>query len=149
MKNIYLLKLLHSNYCKIVFVLSFWGAYYLLPGEVYHSVNGFVAMFYLLLFAFLMTCVVRNVKERAILAHRNKASILGIAAASLGFVAFHVCGIAAPVCGASAALGIAALAFPAFVHNFLLDNGYLVIYTSIVIQIAVLLYMGCFRIKHN
>lgn len=149
MKDIYLVKLLHSNYCKIVFVSSFFLAYYLLPGEVYYSVNRFIAMFYLLLFAFLMTCVVRTVKERAVMAHHNKASILGIIAASLGFVAFHVCGIAAPVCGASAALGVVALAFPQFLHNFLMDNGYLVIYSSIVIQIVVLIYMGCFRIKNN
>lgn len=149
MNQVYLLKILKSNYCKAIFVVSFFLGYFLLPEEVFYNVNRILALIYLLTFASLMTCVVRGLKEEINIAHKNKASVLGIISAVVGFAAFHACGIAAPICGMSAGLGIVALVFPNFLYSFLVDNGYLVIYFSLFIQLGAILSLKCLSRNHK
>lgn len=138
-------KTLKSNYCKAVFTLAFFLGYFLLPEAIFHNTNRFLAIVYLLVFASLVTCVVRTIKEDIQLAHKNKSSILGTVAAILGFSAFQFCGVAAPVCGISIGAGIVSALFPNFLHTFFTDHAFTVIYISIAIQLAALIHLKCWK----
>lgn len=144
-----ILKILSSNYCRLVFVVSFFVGYLLLPEIVFHTANRVLALFYLLVFSSLMTCVIRNVKEKIGMAQRRKSSFLGTIAIIIGFSAFQFCGISAPVCGASIGVGFLSVIFPNFLSRFFLDNGELIIYLSIIAQLAALHYIGCLKMDNK
>ncbi len=147
MKSLHLISLFKSNYCRIVFVASFFLGYFLLPGTVFHHTSRFLALVYLLVFASLMTCIVRSVKEKINLARKHKGSVLGTIAAILGFSAFQFCGVAAPVCGFSVGAGIVSAIFPSFLNSFFTENGVVIVYVSIGVQLVALYYLGCFRMQ--
>jgi hypothetical protein len=147
MKNIYLLKLLEGNICRIVFVSSFFLAYFLLPEAVFHHANRVLAIIYLLTFASLMTCTVRTIREKAGAARKSGASILGIIAAVIGISAFQVCGISAPVCGMSVGIGVVSAIFPSFLVSALEAYGSWLIYLSIIVQLLALYFLKCLHRK--
>ena len=147
MKQVYFVNLMKSNYCRIIFLLGFLGAYFMLPEAVFHHTNRLLAIFYMLSFAVLLTCIVRSIKEKVNLAHRGGASWLGIIGAVLGISAFQVCGIGAPVCGMSVGLGVLSTIFPSFMVGFLMDYGMIIIYFSLFIQLLAIWFLGCFKIS--
>lgn len=140
-------KILKSHYCKFVFIISFFGGYFLLPEAIFHNQNRLLAIVYLFVFASLITCVVKSIKERVKLAQKSKSSVIGAVAAILGFSAFHFCGVAAPMCGITVGSGIVALIFPQLMYNFFEQHGFVIIYLSIIIQIAALFHLKCIWIK--
>ncbi len=95
-------------------------------------------------FALTLTCLARNIKEKVVLAKTYKSSILGIIATALGLSVLQVCGVGAPVCGASIGAGIVSLFFPSFALNFFEKYSIYIIIGSIIIQIIALYYMRCF-----
>jgi len=145
MKNIYLLKLLNANTCRIVFVTSFFLAYFLLPEAVFHHANRILAIIYLLTFASLMTCTVRTIRVRVGVARKNGASVFGIIAAVIGISAFQVCGMSAPVCGMSVGIGVVSAIFPSFLVSTLEAYGSLLIYLSIIAQLVALFFLKCLK----
>jgi len=149
MKEPYLLYILRSSYCKSVLILSLIGSYFLIPNKVFYGYGYFLAGAFMLVFSFSITCIVRNIKEKIKLSHTYKTSIFSLFLGIVGISAFQVCGIGAPVCGATIGLGIVSVIFPAFFIDFLTDYSHAIIIISIIMQTAALYFMKCLRIKDD
>ena len=115
----YIIAVLKSKYCEIVFLVSFFLSYFLIPKNVFHGWNQLLAYAFMLVFALTTTCIIRNIKEKILLARTYKSSILGIIAVALGLAALQVCGANAPVCGAAVGVGILSSIFPAVFVNLI------------------------------
>jgi len=145
MQNWYLIKIFKSHYCKIVFLLSLIGAYFLVPKTVFYGAYTILGVIYMIVFALTLTCLIRSIKEKILLAKHYKGSLIGILAAALGMAALQVCGIGAPVCGAAISAGILSVIFPSIFISFLNKYALLIIVSSIIIQGIALYYMNCFK----
>ncbi|MGB9763385.1 MAG: hypothetical protein ACPLW7_05285 [Minisyncoccia bacterium] len=141
----YLLKIFKSHYCKIVFVISLIGAYFLVPKTIFYGLYTILGILYMIIFAVTLTCIVRNIKEKVLLVKTYQSSIIGIIAAALGLAALQVCGIGAPVCGAAISAGILSVIFPNIFINFLNKYALIIIIISIGIQAIALYFMNCFK----
>jgi len=145
MKIPYFIQILASVYCKIVFVFALGMSYFLLPPRVLHSRHAWLAIIFMIVFSFSLACIVRNIKEKVVLSRTYKTSALSLVLSVLGFSAFQVCGIGAPVCGLSAGAGVLAIFFPGFVLSFLSNNSIFIVIFSIVVQVFALYFMNCFK----
>ena len=147
MKNsIYLLAIFRSHYCQAVFSASLLGGYFLMPHGVFHRLVEMVLVFiFIILFALVLTCLVRNIKEKIVLAKTYTSSLISIVAAGIGLAALQVCGVNAPICGASVGLGFLSALFPSLLINFLEKYGLYLLAASISFQILSLYLMNCFK----
>jgi len=145
MKNIYLLKIMSSIYCKIVFVFAFASSYFLLPDGVWGGVHKYIALAFMFTFSFSVACIVRNIKEKVVLARTYKTSVFSLIFSVLGFSAFQVCGINAGMCTATVGMGVVSTIFPSFFVHFLSDYGHLIIWFSVALQLIALYFMKCFN----
>jgi len=145
MSKLYFVKILKSHYCQLVFFLGFIASYYLTPENVFQSDNRLIAIIFMFVFAMTITCVVRNIKEKVIIAKSLKSSLIGIIATAIGLSALQVCGMSG-VCVAGAGVGVLSLILPGFMMNFLEDYSVILLYFSIFIQIVSLYYMKCFSL---
>ena len=145
MKNIYILKVMKSRYCETVFIVSLLISYFLVPETVFYGWYTVLGAAFMALFAFVMTCTVRNVKERIVLQKTYEGSAVGILSSAIGIGALSVCGIGNPVCGATIGAGIVSLLIPGIARPFLSDYGTYIIAASLIIQIAALYFLNCFK----
>jgi hypothetical protein len=145
MKDWYLVKIFRSHYCKIVFIISLILAYFLVPQSVFYSWYSLLGVLYMTVFALTLTCIVRNIKEKILLAKTYQSSIIGVLAAALGMAALQVCGIGAPVCGAAISAGLLSVIFPSVFLSFLNKYALLIVVGSIILQGIALYFMNCFR----
>jgi hypothetical protein len=134
-----------SIYCKIVFVLAFLLSYFLLPEGVFGGVHKYIAIIFMFSFSFSVSCIVRNIKEKIILARTYKTSVFSLILSVLGFSAFQVCGINAGMCTATVGMGVVSTIFPSFLVGFLSSYGHLIIWFSVILQILALYFMKCFN----
>ena len=141
----YLFYIFKSKYCLIVFVLSLVISYFLVPKTVFYGVYTILAIAFMAAFALTLTCIVRNIKEKVLLAKTYKSSIVGILATALGLVALQVCGIGAPVCGATVGLGIVSSIFPAVFIELMSKYAIYLILISLIFQLFALYFMDCFK----
>ncbi len=141
----YLFKIFKSKYCIVAFGLSLVLSYFLIPKTAFYGWYAILPVLFMLSFALTLTCVVRNVKERVLLAKTSGSSVLGIIAAALGLTALQVCGIGAPVCGASVAMGLLSAIFPTTFVGLLSRFAVQFTLFSILLQIAALYFMNCFQ----
>jgi len=144
-KDLYLLKIFKSNYCKIVFIVSLAIAYFLIPSRIFYGIFTILGIIYMIVFALTLTCTVRNVKERIILVKKYQTSIVAILAAALGMIALQVCSIGAPVCGAAIGAGILSLLLPSIFISFLNKYALIIVIASIIIQAVALYFLNCFK----
>lgn len=144
MKDIFLIKMLKSHYCKIVFLLIFFLSYKLLPEKVFFGWYRLLALAFMISFSLSFTCLIRSIKDRIVLQKKIRHSIFSALAGIIGLSAFQVCGIGAPVCGISIGAAIVSSVFPSFAFEFLSDYAIYLIYISIVLQLYSLLSMSCF-----
>ena len=142
-KMIYLLNIFKSKYCLSVFALSFVLSYFLIPKTVFYGWYTAIAILFMISFSLVTTCIVRNVKEKVMLAKTYKSSIIGIVAVALGLGALQVCGVGAPVCGAAVGLGIFSSIFPTVFVNLMSRYSIHFIILSIVFQLVALYFMNC------
>lgn len=146
----YIWAVLKSKYCQLVFLISFLASYFLIPKSVFHGWNQLLAYAFMLIFALTVACIVRNIKEKILLARTYKSSILGIIAVALGLAALQVCGANAPVCGAAVGIGILSSIFPAVFVNLMakpsIHLGMILI--SIIFQLVALYFMNCWKDLH-
>lgn len=142
--DLFLKAIFKSNICKIVFILSLVIGYFLVPKHIFYSYFIILGIVYILLFALVMTCMIRIIKEKVINLKETGASIFSIISSLIGFSAMHVCSIGAPVCGASLGIGIFSF-FPSFFNSFFHEYALIIIIISIIFQIAALFYMNCFK----
>lgn len=145
MKNLFIVDIFRSGYCVLVFAIVFLASALLIPETMTHGYHLLLAIAFMFSFALTITCMARNIKERIALARTYKTSILGLIAAVLGLSALQVCGIAAPVCGATIGAGIVASLFPGFLFHFLSDWSVPIILLSIAAQWMALYFMNCFK----
>ena len=87
----------------------------------------------------------RNVKEKVILAKTYKSSLIGILATAIGLSALQVCGVGAPVCGATIGAGFLSALFPGIFMRFLDNFAVYILIASILLQIISLYFMNCFK----
>ena len=145
MKNIYLIGIFKSVYCQIVFVISLVGGYLLVPkSNLSNYVEALVYLF-IILFALVVTCMVRNIKERVVLSRTYGSSIIGTIMAGLGLAALQVCGVGAPVCGATIGVGVLSAIFPSFFLSFLEQYNLEIFLFSVGFQFLALYFMNCFK----
>lgn len=136
---------LKSNYCKLVFILSIILGYFLLPRHIWYSSYIFLAIPFVLLFAFTMACTVRNIKEKVKSKKQNKGSVIGIIASILGISVLQVCGIGVPMCGVSIGMSLLSIFLPSSLLMSLSPFGGWILGIIIIIQIVSLYFLGCFK----
>ncbi len=137
--------MLKSNWCKAIFAFSLAGSYFLIPADVWAGEHRLLAFVFMLTFSISLTCIVRNIKERVKAAVAYQTSIISLIATILGLSAFQVCGLGAPICGASVGAGLLAVFFPGFMVNFITDYSLTIIWLSIAAQLIGLWFLKCLR----
>ena len=141
----YIFYIFKSKYCLIVFILSLFLGYSLVPKAVFYGWYTILAIIFITLFALSITCIIRNVKEKILLAKTYKSSVIGIIATAVGIVALQTCGVGAPVCGAAVGLGIVSSIFPSVlvwkISKYAID----LMVISIAFQLLALYFMNCFK----
>ncbi len=148
MKKINLLKILESKYCKGTFLISLIMATLITPAKIFYSWYTIIAVLFILTFSLTTTCTIRNIKDKTKTLIHQKKSIISIIAAILGISALQVCTIGAPVCTA-ASVGILAIIIPKFAISILSKYSVSIISLSIIIQIAALISMKCFKVSQH
>lgn len=139
----FFLENLRSNYCKVVFVISLVLGYLTIPKEIYMGKYIYLAIPFIILFAFTITCIVRSIKERVVESKKNGSSILAIIANIIGISTLQVCGLGVPSCGASIGMGIVSFIFPEFVIHYFHQYAVWILIFSILIQIYSLYSLNC------
>jgi len=145
MKKYFLYKIFQSKYCCLVFLFSLIIVSILIPKKIFYSYYTILGIFFIIISSLLITCFVRNIKEKVILAKKQKMSFLGIIFLVIGLAAMSTCSVGAPICGASVAGGIIALLFPGIAFKYLSEYSIIIILSSFFIQIIALYYMNCFK----
>lgn len=145
MKNIFLIKVAKSHYCKAVFLATLIGSYFLIPSKVFVGVYTWIAILFMLLFSMVFTCFVREIKEEIKNKRRYGVSFLGIVAGVAGFSAIQFCGVGAPVCGATLGVLFLSSVLPSFFVGILSGYSNLILIGAIGVQILTLIYLGCFK----
>jgi len=148
-KDLYLFKIFKSRYCCGTFLATLIIISILIPKKIFYGYYSILGGFFILLSSLLLTCFVRNIKEKVVLAKAQKMSFLGIIFLVIGLAAMGTCGVGAPVCGASVAGGVIALLFPGFAFAFFSDHSIVIILFSMFAQVIALYYMNCFKKSHN
>ena len=148
-KEIYLFNTLESKYCLLVLALSLVLGYYLIPQYIFHSSYAPLVFIFIFLFALTVMCIIRNIKEKIILARTYKSSIFSLIAIALGLGALQICGVGAPVCGATVGVGLLSFLFPAAFSNIPQHYALYLLLVSIIIQALSLYFMNCFKKMRN
>ncbi|MBN2884333.1 hypothetical protein JXE04_00155 [Patescibacteria group bacterium] len=149
-KESFLYKVFQSKYCWFTFLLSLIFISVIIPKKFFYGYYNIIGVLFIIVSSLLITCFIRNIKERVVLAKKQKTSLLGMIFLVIGLAAMSTCSVGAPICGASIAGGIVAILFPGFMFSFLSEYSLLIILFSFLIQIVALYYMNCFkRVKLN
>ena len=137
--------ILQRKYCWLVLIISMITAYFLVPKKIFNGPLFLLGILYIITFSVVSTCLVRTIKEKTINMKNTGASLVSIVAAVLGIGAMQVCGIGAPICGATIGVGIFSLFFGEMSIAFLSNYAVAIIIISILIQFLALYYMKCFN----
>jgi energy-converting hydrogenase Eha subunit A len=144
-KNFVIIKVLESNYCKLVFLLSLILSYFLVPKHLVGFWWNLIVIVFMLLFSLNMTCMVRNVKERIKEAKATTNSVIGLIASGLGIVALQVCGTSGYLCSTGILMGVLSSVLPHFLLDFLEEYSLYIILATILFLIISLRNMKCFK----
>ncbi len=142
---LYLQKVLKSKVCILVFILSLVGSYFLIPKTAFYGKAMVISISFMITLATTITCVVRNIKEKVILARTYESSIISIIATAVGLASLQVCGVGAPVCGAAVGVGILSSIFPYTTVSLISEHAELILLISIIMQLISLYFMNCFK----
>jgi ABC-type multidrug transport system permease subunit len=144
-KNFVIIKVLESNYCKLVFLLSLVLSYFLVPKHLVGFWWNLIIIIFMLVFSLNMTCIVRNIKERIKTAKTTTNSVINLIASGLGIMALQVCGTSGYFCSASILMGLFSSVLPHFLLDFLKEYSLYIILATILFQIISLRNMKCFK----
>ncbi len=142
MRKTYLAHIMASHYYKAVFALSFVAAYFLVPKPVFEGTHILLGVSFMLAFALIFTCLIRNLKEKIFAAKISGGSLAGAVATAVGWSALQVCTLNCTA-GFGAALLFALL--PSIFMNFLISYSIPLLLLSILVQAAALYRMRCFQ----
>lgn len=148
LKEFGFISILRSNYCKIVLLISILIVSFIIPKKIFYGYYTILGVLFVLTTSLLITCFIRNIKEKVKSAKAHGASLGGIIGILFGFGALHACTIGAPICGASIGGGIIALIFPSFAFNLFEKHSIFIILISLIIQLIALYFIGCFKRNH-
>ncbi|RLE41696.1 hypothetical protein DRJ48_05075 [Candidatus Woesearchaeota archaeon] len=135
---------MESNYCKVAFAFALLVSYFLIPKRIFYGWYTLLGISFMLTFSLSFTCLVRNIKQRYIVARTYKGSLIATIATLLGITALHLCSIGAPACGATVGFGIFSLLMPSIAHTIFEPYGVYIIAFSILLQLIALYYLKCF-----
>ena len=141
----YLINTLKSHYCKIVFAISLLVSYFLVPGKIFYGWYTLLGISFMIIFALVIMCIVRNVKEKVVLAKTYEGSIVSIIAIAIGLAALEVCGVGAPVCTATIGIGVFSALLPGVALGFFEKYGTYIVVGTIILQAISLYFMNCFK----
>ena len=141
----YIKKVFQSKPCLFTFALSLILSYFLIPKKVFYESFILIAFSFMFLFALIITCTVKNFKEKMKLAKATKGSGLAAVATALGLISLQVCGVGAPVCGATVGVGLISIFLPATALGFVEKYAIEIILMTILLQLVSLKYMNCFK----
>lgn len=147
MGDCFLSKIFFSHYCKVIWLLSLFAAYLMIPHHLFSTMYFPLAILFMIGFATMMTCMIRNIKDKIVLARSYKSSIWGILASVFGLTALQLCGLGNVFCGGSIFLGVLSAIFPGAAVNLLSEYAVEIIVFSILMQIFSIWQMDCFRSK--
>lgn len=145
MKNYFLFQIFKSKYCWFSFLLSLLIIGIVIPKKIFYGYYNILGITFVLISSILITCFVRNIKERVVLAKKQRTSFLGIIFLVIGLVTMSTCSVGGPICGATIVGGVVGLFFPGFMLTFLSDYSMAIILFSLIIQIIALYFMNCFK----
>ena len=141
----YIKKVFQSKPCLATFLLSLILSYFLIPKKVFYESFILIAFAFMFLFSLTITCTVRNFKEKMKLAKSTKGTGLAAIAAAIGLVSLQVCGVGAPVCGATVGIGILSIFLPVTAIGLIENYAIEIIILIILVQLISLKYMNCFK----
>lgn len=144
-KKVYLLQVFQSHYCQFVFAASLVLGYFVVPKKIFYGYDTILGILFILSFALVMTCLVRQTKERVKIARTYSGAIIGIIATAIGLTALEACGIGAPVCGAMVGVGILSVILPVSAVDIIGRYAVLILIGSVTIQLIALYFMNCFK----
>ncbi len=145
MNKPFLIKMFDSHYCKVVFALSVALMWFISPKRIFYKYYAILGWTFIITSSLVLTCFIRNIKERVVTARSQGSSLLGILLIAIGLVAMNVCTVGAPICGASVAVGILSLILPGVAMGFFEKYAVAIIASSIALQLVALYYMKCFK----
>ena len=141
---LHIFELFKSKYCIGAFILFFFLSYLIIPKTIFRGAYSLLGIAFMLLFSLIATCILRNVKEKILLAKTYKGSLIAVVGSILGIGSLHACAIGAPIC-AFPALGIVLSILPATLINLISEYAIYLIAVSLILQLFALHFMGCFR----
>ena len=145
MRPLYLLQVFRSHYCQLVFGASLVLGYFVVPKKIFYGYDTILGILFILSFALVMTCLVRQTKERVKAARTYSGAIIGIIATAIGLTALEACGVGAPVCGAMVGVGVLSVILPMSAVDIIGRYAVPILIGSIVIQLIALYFMNCFK----
>jgi hypothetical protein len=145
MKKIFLFKVFQSKYCALVFISGLILGFLIVPKKIFNGFYVILGVIYIILFALVLMCIVRTIKERIYNVKQTGVTTISLVASALGLGALQACSIGAPVCGATIGVGIASIFFPQSAFIILEDYAIYVVILSLILQLIAIYYMGCFK----
>ena len=145
MRSLYLVQVFRSHYCQFVFGASLVLGYFITPKKIFYGYDTILGILFILSFALVITCLVRQTKERVKVARTYSGAVIGIIATAIGLTALEACGIGAPVCGAMVGVGILSVILPMSVVDVIGQYAAPILVGSIIIQLVALYFMNCFK----
>jgi hypothetical protein len=94
-------------------------------------------------FSLVITCIIKNFKDRITLVKTYQGSFFGILGTAMGISALQVCGLG--VCGTGVGIVVLGLVFPSTLIAFLTDKSVELVLLSIFINVVALYSLGCFK----
>ena len=128
-------------YLFSILIFAYIG-YILVPKQVFLSGFWWLAIPFIVSFALVTTCTIRNLRLR----FQNSGGKKGLLASFFGFGALQVCGLSAYACSTALGFSILASVLP---HSFLLifqQYSVLIILISIIVQIYALFQLDCIKL---
>lgn len=140
-------KIFRYTYCRVVFLVALGVSYFLVPQRIFNSVYWLLGIVFMVLSALLVTCVIKNIKDRIRIARTYKSSILGILAVAFGAASLQFCGVGVFVCSPTWGMALVTAIFPELAFPILTHFAIPVFILSIFFQIISLYLMGCFKLS--
>lgn len=140
-------QILVSHVCKLVFLLAFAGAYFLIPRRALSGDYGLLVIIFMLTFAASITCTLKNIKEKFSSGFKAGSSLLSIGASLIGLTAVQFCSVNAVMCGSTIGFSLIAAVLPHSAFHFFHFNAVPLLMVSTVIQLVSLWQIGCLRFE--
>lgn len=146
MNKPYLFSIFESNYCRLVFVLSLFGIFAMMPRGIFHGRYMTIGFLFLATASLTFTCIIKNIHERIKLARGVEQSFAVAILTGIGIISLQFCGMGAPICGATIGMGAVSLILPGISISFFSRYAPVILVFVIILQLFSLYSMNCFKL---